>query len=67
MFDLPCDGRARICTALVKYPSGKEFVGIGIQPDIIVNRTIESIVLDRDEILEATIEYLRSLDKRNSQ
>lgn len=60
MIDLPGGGRARICTANVKYPDGKEFVGVGIQPDILVNRTIAGITNGKDEILNAAIQYLRN-------
>ncbi|MHC4616114.1 MAG: S41 family peptidase [Planctomycetota bacterium] len=58
MIDLPGGGRVRICTANVKYPDGKEFVGVGIQPDILVNRTIKGIALGKDEIFETAIAYL---------
>jgi C-terminal processing protease CtpA/Prc len=59
ILDLPGGGKARICTANCKYPDGREFVGVGIQPDILVTRTIQSITEGRDEILETAISYIK--------
>jgi len=59
MIPLPGGGSARICTANVKYPDGKEFVGVGIQPDIAVNRTIEGIAKGQDEILDAAVKFFQ--------
>ena len=56
-YDLPGGGRLRVCT--INTPLS----GVGVQPDISVNRTLKGIADGRDEILEAAIEYLRSLDK----
>lgn len=57
-FDLPEGGRMRICTKRDMYPNGKEFVGVGIIPDIEINETIESIQNGRDIVLEKSIEIL---------
>ena len=35
--DLPGGGGARICTKRDTYPDGREFVGVGIQPDVVVD------------------------------
>ncbi len=56
-YDLPGGGRLRLCT--INTPLS----GVGVQPDISVNRTLKGIADGRDEILEAAIEYLRSLNK----
>lgn len=37
LIKLPAGGGARICTKRDSYPDGREFVGIGIQPDVVVN------------------------------
>jgi C-terminal processing protease CtpA/Prc len=60
MLDLPGGGEARICTANCKYPDGREFVGVGIQPDILVHPTIKGIAEGQDEMLEAAIKYLKN-------
>jgi carboxyl-terminal processing protease len=57
-FDLPEGGKMRICTKRDMYPNGKEFVGVGIIPDIEINETIESIQNGRDFVLEKAIEIL---------
>lgn len=57
-FDLPKGGFARICTKRDIYPDGKEFIGIGIKPDIEVLETVKSIRDRRDIVLEKTLEYI---------
>jgi len=64
-FDLPGGGRVRICTCLSQYPDGRNLTGVGAQPDILVKRTIQAIAEGRDEVLEATINYLQSLKDDN--
>ena len=58
MFDLTKNGFARICTKRDFYPDGKEFIGIGIKPDIEVKETILSIQEHRDLTLDKAIEQL---------
>ena len=53
-YDLPGGGRLRVCT--INTPLS----GIGVQPDILVNRTIKSIALGKDEIFETAIAYLKN-------
>ncbi|MGD0785342.1 MAG: S41 family peptidase [Sedimentisphaerales bacterium] len=60
MLDLPGGGTARICTANCKYTDGREFIGVGIQPDIPVHPTIKGIAEGQDEMLEAAIKYLKN-------
>lgn len=57
-FTLPGGGRARICTKRDFYPNGKEFVGVGILPDIEVQETVKSIQEGKDITLEKAIEYI---------
>lgn len=57
-FDLPGGGSARICIIKDTYPDGREFVGKGIQPDILVVPTVDDYLKSRDVILEAALEYL---------
>lgn len=58
MFDLPKGGSFRICTKRDVYPNGKEFVGVGIIPDIEVLETVKSIKDKKDIVLEKAIEIL---------
>ena len=44
----------------VYYPNGKETQRIGIIPDIEVKQTAEGIRKRKDEILERTIEYIKT-------
>ena len=42
-FDLPGGGRARVCTKHDLYADGTPFVGVGIQPDLVVQPTLEDL------------------------
>ncbi|WP_162847182.1 S41 family peptidase [Mucilaginibacter gracilis] len=57
-FNLPGGGSARVCGKHDTYPDGKEFVGIGIQPDIIVDKTIKDIMAGKDAELQKALEVL---------
>ena len=57
-FDLPDGNFGRVCTKRDYYPSGKEFVGIGIKPNIEIVETVQSIRDKRDIVLERAIEQL---------
>jgi len=60
VFDLPGGGQARICTQRITYPDGREFVGIGIPPNVEVKLTLEDLMSDHDVVLEKGIEVLKS-------
>ncbi|MDD9173635.1 peptidase S41 [Aliivibrio finisterrensis] len=57
--DLPGGGKARICTKRDTYPDGREFVGIGIKPDIFVERNVNDIINERDVVLLRAITEAR--------
>ena len=63
-FDLPYGGEARICTKKDTYPDGKEFVGIGIKPDIEVSKSLSDYLENNDPVLEKAIEFLKDKNKR---
>jgi len=58
--ELPGGGGARICTKRDTYPDGREFVGVGIIPDVEICPTPDDIAADRDAVLEKGIEILKS-------
>ncbi|WP_439489921.1 S41 family peptidase [Algoriphagus sp.] len=60
IFDLPNGGIARVCTKKDTYPDGREFVGVGIQPDIFVTKSLADYLENRDPVLEKAIEFLKS-------
>ncbi len=66
-FDLPGGGKGQICTCFSQYPDGRSFVGIGAQPDIFVKRTIKGIAKKQDEVLDAAIVYIRSLNQKETR
>ena len=55
--------RGRVCTKRDTYPDGREFVGVGIIPDVEINPAPADIAAGRDVVLEKAIEYLCSLNK----
>lgn len=57
-FDMPGGGFARICTKQDTYPDGREFVGVGIQPDIMVKKTLKDYLENRDPVMEAAVKHL---------
>ncbi|MBX2877391.1 MAG: hypothetical protein KTR30_35040 [Saprospiraceae bacterium] len=58
LFDLPNGGIARVCTKKDTYPDGKEFVGVGIQPDIQITKRLSDYIENKDPALETAIGYL---------
>lgn len=50
--------RCGICTREVRFPDGREYVGIGIAPDIEVVPTLADWLEGRDPVLERALEYL---------
>jgi C-terminal processing protease CtpA/Prc len=58
---LPGGGRAGICTRNCRYPDGREFAGIGIQPHVAVRPTIADIRAGRDPVLAAALAHIQSL------
>lgn len=57
-FNLPGGGRARVCGKRDTYPDGKEFVGIGIMPDITVKATVRDVQNDKDAAKDKALEIL---------
>lgn len=59
-FRLPGGGGARVCTKKDTYPDGRLFVGVGIQPDEFVKRSLEDFREGNDPVLERAATYLGS-------
>ena len=58
-FNLPGGGSARVCGKHDSYPDGKEFVGIGIMPDIFVKKTIKDLLNGKDATKQKALEMLK--------
>jgi C-terminal processing protease CtpA/Prc len=63
-FKMPGGGGARVCTKRDRYPDGREFVGVGIKPDIPVAQTLADFRAGRDTVLEAAADELRKTAKK---
>jgi C-terminal processing protease CtpA/Prc len=57
-FPLPGGGSATVCSTVVRYPNGKEYEGVGIQPNVLVHPTIADFRAGRDTVLSAAVDYL---------
>lgn len=60
-FSLPGKGSARVCTKRDSYPDGKEFIGVGIQPDIAVQPKLADFRSGHDTVLEAALTEVKRL------
>jgi carboxyl-terminal processing protease len=59
MFELPGRGLALVCAKRDYFPDGREFVGLGITPDIEVKATIQDVIQNRDAALETALVDLK--------
>jgi len=54
-FNLPGGGTARVCSKHDSFPDGKEFVGVGVTPDIRAHITREDLIHGTDSVLAAAV------------
>lgn len=59
-FKLPAGAWARICSKRDTYPDGREFVGFGVEPDVLVEITREALISGEDLELEKALEILKN-------
>jgi C-terminal processing protease CtpA/Prc len=62
-FSLPGGGTARICSKRDTYPDGREFVGVGVQPQVLVRPSVQDLRQGRDAVLEAALKELKARPK----
>lgn len=48
---LPGGLQARVCAKRNTYPDGRDFVGVGVQPDVLVPLTIDDVRTGRDAVV----------------
>ena len=58
MIDLPPGFKARICAKRDTYPDGRDFIGVGIKPDIEVNKVVEDFINGVDTELNEAFKFL---------
>lgn len=56
--DLGWGYNGRICTRHEKLADGTEFIGIGIQPDVVVEEN-ESVIFGKDNVIEEALKLLK--------
>ena len=59
-FKLPGGGGARICTLHESFADGRQFIGVGIQPNILAHQTRADVIAGRDAALERAVHLLRT-------
>ncbi|HEY0740545.1 MAG TPA: S41 family peptidase [Chryseosolibacter sp.] len=62
-FKLPGGGSARVCTKRDEYPDGRQFVGVGIKPDIEIENSVEDLLAGRDAVLLKAQEIVTGLKR----
>jgi C-terminal processing protease CtpA/Prc len=58
-FDLPGGGTARVVAKRNTYPDGRDYVGVGVLPDVSVEVTLEDIRTGRDPVMARATQLLR--------
>ncbi|MGZ5287343.1 MAG: S41 family peptidase, partial [Flavisolibacter sp.] len=56
---LPGGGTLRVCIRKDTYPDGKEFVGIGIQPTVLVTENAAAFLKGEDPVLKKALQLLQ--------
>lgn len=64
-YPLPGGGIGFVCSKRDAMYDGTEFVGIGIQPDIEVQPTLEGLQKGKDEVLERALKYIKEQKGQN--
>jgi C-terminal processing protease CtpA/Prc len=64
-FELPGGGWGRVCAKRDTYPDGRDFVGIGVQPDILVEPSLQDVLADNDIVLQHAVSHLMSILENN--
>jgi len=59
-FPLPGGGSARVCTKHDTFPDGREWVGVGIAPDIPVELTAADVMAGKDAVLDRAVAFVKS-------
>ncbi len=62
---LPGGGHARICTKQDRYPDGRLFVGIGVQPNLLVHPRVADLRRGSDSVLQAALAQLHTASNRS--
>jgi C-terminal processing protease CtpA/Prc len=58
---LPGGGALGVCSKRDTYPDGTEFVGVGVQPDMVVRPTVRGFRAGKDEVRDAAVEWMRKV------
>jgi len=56
--ELPGLSESRICTKRDTYPDGRDFVGVGVIPDIEIPRNVNDVINGTDNVLDAAIKQI---------
>lgn len=59
-FSLPGGAVAWVCTTHYRFPDGREFNGVGVQPDIPAHLTRHDLLTGGDSVLDAAVQAARN-------
>lgn len=59
-FPLPGGGKFNTSTFKATYPDGKEYMFKGIQPDILIYKTLSDVIKDQDPVKDKALKVLKS-------
>ncbi|MES2265810.1 MAG: S41 family peptidase [Bacteroidota bacterium] len=60
---LPALSQSRICTKRDTYPDGRDFVGLGVIPDIEIERTPDDVINGKDGVLQRALKEINKKAK----
>jgi carboxyl-terminal processing protease len=60
VFKLPGGGTARICAKHDSFADGRDFVGSGVTPDVVVHTTRRDVVAGYDPVMERARQWLQN-------
>lgn len=56
--ELPGLSESRLCTKRDTYPDGRDFVGVGVIPDIEIPRNVNDVINGTDNVLDAALKEI---------
>lgn len=58
LFSLPAGLMGQVCAKRDTYPNGQDYIGIGIKPDVLIERSVSDYQKNRDVELESSVQLL---------
>jgi C-terminal processing protease CtpA/Prc len=59
----PGGGQARVCSKRDTFRDGRDFVGYGVQPDVVIQETVSTLLDGSDPVFERGLEEMQNMLK----